>query len=180
MKSSPSVRLAIVVLLIFWLGGLLHAQDASQLPRFDGAARYYLGDRDQILININVWGYVQKPGQYLVPRKTDLISLISFAGGPREGANLSEVTIVRAGRIETDTGTGQNGKDGKVPILTVDIKHSLQSGEVSKIPLLQAGDTVMLSESGGSKFQKFLGFNSILSVIAATASIALIIDRVNQ
>jgi len=180
MISFPSIRLEIVAVFLLFLGGLLHAQDAGQLSRLDGAARYYLGDRDQVVMSINVWGYVQKPGQYFVPRNTDLISLISFAGGPRDGANLSEVTIVRAGQIKAGNGEAKQDENDEVPILTVDVKQSMQSGKLSQIPVLMAGDTVVIRESGGRKFQKILGFNSFVNIITAAASIAFIIDRINN
>lgn len=38
----------------------------------DRAAQYYLGRKDEVLIKVNVWGFVQKPDQYLVPKDTDL------------------------------------------------------------------------------------------------------------
>ena len=170
----------VILLLILFSCGFGFAQDAEP-ARYDGAAQYFLGDRDQILININVWGYVMKPGQYLVPRQTDLVALISFAGGPREGADLSDVMIVRGGtQNKKNHHVGRNGTNGKAPILKIDVENNLKTGQLHKIPVLQAGDTVMITETGGSKFQKVLGLNSVLSVIAATASIALIIDRLNN
>ncbi|MFQ5640228.1 MAG: hypothetical protein ACE5IR_19790, partial [bacterium] len=71
----------------------LWAQEKETGNFLNRASQYYLGGKDEILIKVNVWGLVGGPGQYLVPRHTDLISLISFAGGPQEGANLSKVRI---------------------------------------------------------------------------------------
>lgn len=180
MFCSPCVKVVKVIMLLCFQGGLLYAQDASQVPTLDGAARYYLGDRDQVVMSVNIWGYVQKPGVYFVPRNTDLISLISFAGGPREGANMSEVTIVRAGEVKATNGDTISSDDDKVPVLRVDVKQSLQSGRVSNIPVLQAGDTVVIRETGGRRFQRILGFNSFVNIITAAASIAFIIDRINN
>jgi protein involved in polysaccharide export with SLBB domain len=33
-------------------------------------------------MQVNIWGFVKNPGRYEVPSSTDLIQLISFAGGP--------------------------------------------------------------------------------------------------
>ncbi|MBM4162658.1 MAG: hypothetical protein FJ217_16365 [Ignavibacteria bacterium] len=44
---------------------------------------------------VNIWGFVQKPGRYEVPSSTDLIQLISYAGGPVQYAKLDEVKLTR-------------------------------------------------------------------------------------
>lgn len=155
-------------------------QESQQSTFFNRGAQYILGDRDEILMNVNVWGYVLRPGQYLVPRHTDLITLISFAGGPREGANLGNVRIIRETTAALTNGNATNGHEKKVPILTVNMNDHIKKGKSGVLPVLRAGDTVIITESSGSKFQKFLGFNSILSIIAATASIALIIDILSR
>ena len=155
-------------------------QESQQSTFFNRGAQYILGDRDEILMNVNVWGYVLRPGQYLVPRHTDLITLISFAGGPREGANLSNVRIIRESIAVLTNGNATNGHEIKVPILIVNVNDHIEKGKSGVLPALRAGDTVIITESSGSKFQKFLGFNSMLSIIAATASIALIIDILSR
>jgi len=162
-----------------WPASAVRGQETSAPTFLNGAAQYYLGDKDQILMNVNVWGFVRKPGQYVVPRHTDLISLISFAGGPIKGANLEKVKIIRAGNIATRAiGVGRpNGKKSpaqRVPIFEVDVKRYTERGRISEIPILQAGDTVILPETGGNKFRNFLGFSGILSILAATASVVLI------
>ena len=153
-------------------------QESQQSTSFNrGGAQYILGDRDEILMNVNVWGYVLKPGQYLVPRHTDLITLISFAGGPREGANLGEVKIIRESTAALTNGNATNGHEKKIPILTVNMNDHIEKGKSGALPVLKSGDTVIIAESGGNKFQKFLGFNSVFGVVATIASIAIIIDR---
>lgn len=179
---------------IFWLASALlvslilkpvpgFGQASERTPVQSRAAQYYLGDKDQILMNVNVWGYVAKPGQYVVPRNTDLISLISFAGGPKEGANLTHVRIVRGGELET----GQtdpysvNGKPGKgagadtrVTILDVDVKGNLSSGAIAAIPILKGGDTVLVPQTFGSKFKNAVGVSSLVGILAAATSVVLI------
>ncbi len=158
------------------------SQEATPAPTMTRAAQYHLGDRDQILMSVNVWGYVARPGQYVVPRSTDLLSLIAFAGGPVGGANLGRVNIIRAGDLVKEdvafkaAGTMANSTD-KVPILVVDVRRHLKTGEIGKIPILAAGDTILIPETSGSKFSKLLGLNSMVSIITAMASLAIIIER---
>jgi len=170
-----SKKVLLTVLLVFTFCKLSDglAQEVGLMSTMNRASQYQLGDKDQILMNVNVWGYVSRPGQYLVPRNTDLISLISFAGGPREGCDLSKVKIVRGGELLAST----NGHHGKVSIVEADVEDNLKSGEVGKIPVLNAGDTVIIPEASGHKIKSFFGFNSLFSVITAGASIALIVDR---
>ena len=157
------------------------AQESQQSTSFNrGGAQYILGDRDEILMNVNVWGYVLKPGQYLVPRHTDLITLISFAGGPREGANLGTVRIIRESTTALTNGNARNGHEKKVPILTVNVNDHIKKGKPGALPVLRAGDTVIITESSGHKFQKVLGFNSVFGVVATLASIAIIVDRLSN
>ncbi len=181
MKKPNSLLFSFVLVFVVQSFSNGFAQENLQSTSFNrGGAQYILGDRDEILMNVNVWGYVLKPGQYLVPRHTDLITLISFAGGPREGANLSNVRIIRESAAVLTNGNATNGPEKKIPILTVNVNDHIEKGQAGILPLLRAGDTVIIAESGGSKFQKFLGFNSMLSIIAATASVALIIDRLSR
>jgi len=130
---------------ILWgVGSLLLAgwawaqQTAPQAQGYQQPARYYLGSlgpggSDQLLMHVNVWGYVQKPGQYLVPANTNLVSLISFAGGPLEDASLRRVQVIRA-----------TADDGQPAVLNVDIEAYLKRGDPALLPILRPGDTVIV------------------------------------
>ena len=181
MKKIKILLISLVLAFVVQSFSNVFAQESQQSTSFNrGGAQYILGDRDEILMNVNVWGYVLRPGQYVVPRHTDLITLISFAGGPRDGANLGEVRIIRESTAALTNGNATNGHEKKVPILTVNVNDHIEKGKSGILPVLRAGDTVIITESAGSKFQKFLGFNSLLSIVAATASVALIIERLSR
>jgi len=150
------------------------------------AALYYLGEQDELLIKVNIWGFVQKPGQYMVPSGTDLISLISFAGGPREQANLKRIKIIRnqallAARNDSDSGHLAMRGDAalsrsvapaadvakeKPTVIEVNVKKFISTGDETLIPELQPGDTVVLE---GSTFHFF---GKVLDVVAKVAIIA--------
>ena len=172
------IKLILFFVFLFQVAANVYAQEGQTSSFSNRGSQYFLGDKDEILMNVNVWGYVLRPGQYLVPRHTDLITLISFAGGPKEGANLGSVKIIS--ESSSTSNNGQNGHAKQVPIQTVNVNAHIEKGKPGILPILKAGDTVLLTESGGHKFQKFIGFNSFFSVIAAMASVALIIDRLNK
>lgn len=65
-------------------------------------ARYHLGSEFMsgkepgiVMMDVNLWGAVKQPGIHHIPIKTDLIKLLSYAGGPTEKAILEEVLIKR-------------------------------------------------------------------------------------
>ncbi|MEM7647183.1 MAG: SLBB domain-containing protein [Pseudomonadota bacterium] len=61
-----------------------------------GGAEYVSGDSPgTVLMRVNLWGAVNRPGIHHVPVKTDLMALVSYAGGPSNKALLDEVTIKR-------------------------------------------------------------------------------------
>ena len=139
-----SLFLLIVIIQLFATGVLSYSQE-QKYPR---GAQYFLGTDDQLLIKVNIWGFVAKPGQYLVPSDTDLISLISFAGGPRDGAKLNNIKIIRS----------KNSADAKEVVINVNVKKFIKHGEETLIPRLQPGDTIIISGSTWYHIGNFLGF----------------------
>lgn len=128
----------------------------TQDQKYPRGAQYFLGTDDQLLIRVNIWGFVAKPGQYMVPSDTDLISLISFSGGPIEGAKLSNIKLIR-----TD-----NSNNSKKKIISIDVKKYTKNGEESLIPKLQPNDTIIVSGSKWHHLGNFLGFVTKIATIA--------------
>ncbi len=123
---------------------------SSQLSR---AAQYYIGDEGELLIKVNIWGRVRQPGQYFVPSNTDLITLISVAGGPAVKSRLDNVRVVR----NTESGS---------EIIIVNIKKFLKTGNQRLIPLLEPEDTVIMSGS------IWYVVSNIVTVVAQLAVVA--------
>jgi len=137
----------------FWASGF--AQEIpEQLRERIGASRYFLGREDELLIPVNILGYVNKPGQYMVPNETDLISLVAFAGGFREDAKLDKLKILR--------GIAKNGQPNS---LQVDLKKYFNSGDRRLIPQLMPDDTIIVSGSRTVTVKNALDFVAKLSVL---------------
>ncbi len=100
---------------------------------------YVFPSSDQVLMEVQLWGHVSKPGLYRVPLKTDIIKLISLAGGPLPSANLSGVKIIRK---------GEN--------VNVNIPDILNKGKNSFY--LEPGDVVIVPENTSSKMKDVLRF----------------------
>lgn len=137
------------------------AQDTpSIIPSTTSSAYSYsgtMGDEEQLRIYTQIWGQVQKPGFYLVPDDTDLLTLLSLAGGPTENAKLSKIRIVRP---------SQENEQGEV--IWLNLKNYLDTGNYDIIPVLRAGDTVVVSGTvfyGMERVADFLAdFATVLSI----------------
>jgi len=142
--------------------------NAQQLGRNLGA-KYYLGSEDELLVPVNIWGFVQKPGQYMVPSNTDLISLISYAGGPKESAKINKIRVVR------------NIPELENKIIEVNVKKYLKTGNQELIPLLKPGDTIIIKGTTFSWIQNFFSFLASFAVFAQMFYfIAIAEDRLNN
>ena len=55
---------------------------------------YIIGEDGIKRIYINIWGHVKRPGTYLVYEQIDIMTALSIAGGPLDGADLSKIQII--------------------------------------------------------------------------------------
>jgi len=99
------------------------------------ASRYFLGEERELLISVNILGPVNKPGQYMIPSETDLISLIAYAGGFREDAKIKDVKIVR-----------RMGDHAKPNIMKINLEKFYTSGDQQLTPPLMPDDTVIIGK----------------------------------
>jgi hypothetical protein len=119
--------------------------------------QYYLGQANELLIRVNVWGRVLRPGQYYVPATTDLITLISAAGGPEARSRLTDVKVVRSGLAGAEN-----------QVFEVNIKKFLKTGDKRLIPALKPEDTVIV---GGSAWQLFTDIMQVMGSVALIANV---------
>jgi hypothetical protein len=138
----------VIITLLILISTTGYFDASAQDQKYPRGAQYYLGTDDQLLIKVNIWGFVAKPGQYLVPNDTDLISLISFAGGPRDGAKLNSIKLIR----------DMNPEDKVEKILEVNVQKYINDGNESLIPTLKPGDTIIVSGSIWYHIGEYLAF----------------------
>ena len=150
-------RILILIFIVFCIYNYeLYAQQQRPLVNLQNrGAQYLIGSEDELLIKVNIWGFVTKPGQYMIPSNTDLISLISYAGGPQPGAKLSKIKIVRR--------SGQNEKE---KIIKVDVNEYLDTAKESLIPILKPDDTIIISGSKWNFISKSLEFVTKVAYLA--------------
>jgi len=80
-----------------WLGAIaLLSLSSGVLAQETGKFQkesYSMNANQQLLIEVHVWGEVNRPGVYQVPDGSTVLDVISAAGGPTEFAALSRVRL---------------------------------------------------------------------------------------
>jgi len=136
-----------IVVIIILAGVLTLLAQESQNSTFNpGSVYQYPGSgNEQLMINTYIWGQVRSPGLYQIPDNTDLLTLISSAGGPTDNAKLSKVKIIRP--------TAQGEK-----IIFVNLQEYMKTGDMTLIPIMQPGDTVFVAGTAFYAVERVAGF----------------------
>jgi len=145
-KYSMIVSLSIVVTFLLFASENLLAQDAKG---------YFVDKPEgQLQMIVHIIGEVKRPGEYQVSDKTNVLELLSKAGGPTQFSKLGGVTISRVQHA-----VGSNGSDGNGHIeignqvMKVDLNKYLKRRNLSPPPVLKPGDVVLVSRNGWSKWR---------------------------
>jgi polysaccharide biosynthesis/export protein len=130
-------------------------------PSEPAASRYAIrpGLENELRIDVQVWGQVTRPGQYSVPDQTDLIGLISYAGGPTEDAKLKSVQVLSR-LAPTDR------------VRRVDLEAFMRTGDPTMIPRLSPGDVVLVPAGRSRSLTRMAGIVSVLALVANVAILA--------
>ncbi len=107
----------------------------------------------EIQIDVNLWGFVNAPGHYRVPGSTSLVELLSFAGGPTAQARLVDIRIVHA-----DTAAEKR-------VEMYNLEAYRDNGDLSQNPLLEPGDTIIVSGRALDVFFQAIGVITNVMVI---------------
>ncbi len=122
-----------------------------------------------INIKVQIWGYVKYPGYYIVPARTALNDLLSFAGGPTEDALLEDVRVIRTNSDSSTTVMRFNYED----LLWSDILEHQK-----KFPRLIAGDMLLVPGEPRYFFREEVSF--YVSITTALASIMALILSITK
>jgi hypothetical protein len=112
-----------------------------------------------LAVRAAVWGEVARPGQYYLEGTPDLFELLSKAGGPTSGADLTGIVLLR----ERDRTRH-----------CLNISRIAASGEPF---FIASGDVVMVPESFWSRFNRNLPVISTLAVVANLAVTILLVTQ---
>lgn len=124
---------------------------------------------------VHIMGEVQKPGEYRVPDRTDVLELLSKAGGPTEYSSLSSVTVRRVMSVEGTSTRASARREPKVSILKVDLKKAWNEVDGVPPPRLLPGDVVVVSRNSWFGYKRM---STVVRDVAVVASTYLLYLRV--
>ena len=163
-------NIILLILLTLLLSPIIRAQEDVQIGKsmkqfyeYKGA-RYDFSDADAINIKVLVWGYVQYPGQYIIPSTSSVNDLFALAGGPLPDADLEDLRIFKI------------NKDSTQQMVKFNYDDLLWNSKLTRnitIPDLGAGDILLVPGSPRWFLKDYLGVT--LALISTVASVAVLI-----
>ncbi len=170
LQAGMDRRLIRVALLMVFFAGALRGTAAAQIDASFGGrqsqsstAYYYISKAGEITMTVNLWGNVKNPGRYEIPISTDLVELLSFAGGPSAKATIDAVRIYRTVR-----------RDNLMRKVEFEVDLDEMQNLDEKALDLEPGDTVIV-EGGNMDFRDYaLIISTVAAVTAAIASMVRI------
>jgi len=160
------MKVFFVVFVFLFLTLTLLAQSEGGFSNSSGSIYLYSGTltgSEQLKIKTYIWGQVRNPGLYIIPDNTDLLTLISSAGGPTENAKLTKIKIIRP----SETGDS---------VIIVNLKEYTKTGNLDLIPILKPGDTVIVP---GTTFYAFSKAASWLANVVIIFSVYNLVTGMN-
>ena len=132
-------------------------------------AYYDYSDPEGINIKVAVWGYVKFPGKYVIPQRSDIKDLMSYAGGINDDANLDDLRIYRLNEDSSQTMLNFNYEDlWWSETLTRDLN----------IERIQAGDILVVPGRNRLYWENYLGLG--LSIVGVLISLTTLIVTLNK
>lgn len=113
--------------------------------------QYLIGEEKKVEMIVHIWGEVKSPGEYRVPDGTNVLELISKAGGPTEFANLKAVILTRRGTPADQTQAGT--ASAKPRVFKVNLQQYLVDQQYAQLPKLEPGDVVKLKRNSWFRWQ---------------------------
>ena len=122
---------------------------------------FYVAKAYEVTMNVFIWGEVATQGAYIVSTSTDLVQLLSYAGGPKERADIESIIIYRFSKADSSYAKTQ---------LFVNLKDILEGG--ASVVMLYPGDMVVVKKLPDPWFS---WYDFVLSLNALTSVAVLVI-----
>lgn len=129
---------------------------------------YLVGEEQKLEFIVHIMGEVKRPGEYRVPDNTNVLELLSKAGGPTEYSKLGSVTISR--QQYNTPADGWNGNDHLAKgneVIRVNLDDFLKKDNSQPPPLLKPGDVVLVPRNSWSTWRNVSTIVRDLSVVAS-------------
>ena len=141
------------------LGANMMARGYQQSGFFD------MSDPEAVNIKVSVWGWVRYPGKFTIPNYASVSDLISYAGGPLEGADLEDIRILRV------------NADSSQQLIKFTFNDIMYEGKLQtkfrRVPKLEAGDVLVLPGEPRLYFRDH--FSIWMSIISVLTSLTILV-----
>jgi hypothetical protein len=173
------VRTKNIFLLIFYcfLSPNIFSQITDQELGASVDYRYRVGlydfsDVGAVNIKVSVWGYVARPGKYIVPEYTTVSDLLSLAGGPSQSSEMDDLRIYR---------TLENGTEEMIKFTYDDVMWEETLAVKDRfIPKLEPSDILIIPGSPRFFFKDWFSMGlQIFSALVSVISLYVIILEYN-
>ena len=112
----------------------------------------------EVTMTVNLWGEIPQQGIYVLSTNTDIVQLISYAGGPRDRSNLEEVLVYRTSAR----------KDVKTRTLKIVNVRDILEGKAEPLPLAP-GDMIVVK-----KLPEKVSTMEILTIVNTSATLVVL------
>ena len=135
-------------------------------PAYATPANYSIAKPGELTMQVNIWGLVNHPGRYEVSIATDLVQLVSYAGGPAADADLSAIRLTRF--LKTEGGVTKSE-------LLVDLDKLYRVNDASLI--LQPGDTIVFDRASWANIRDLISVVTSAAIVTATVTTVIVTTR---
>lgn len=180
MVLNKAVRFLMSLVLIITTTQTALAQESGLLlsdikPPQQAAEYIFRSSQKESLIAVQLLGAVNKPGIYYVPANTDLLKLITLAGGTTNGGDLSEVLVRKLepktwGEIKSKAVTEYQGA------FEVDAEKLIKFGGARSLKLQQDDFIYVPPKTPWVSNEAARGI-TVVSVVLGIALTAILIDK---
>lgn len=129
---------------------------------------YMLGEGKRLEMVVHIIGEVKRPGEYRVADNTNIVELLSKAGGPTQFSNLGSVIITRIEHelsANNHNGTARLTKGNR--IIKYNVSNYLKSNNAIPPPKLKPGDIVLVPRNSWHRWRNTFTILRDLSMIAS-------------
>jgi hypothetical protein len=158
-------QIILIMIALVLLSGTVYSQTMS-----GSVTGYSLGrqQQEELMFPVKIWGEVVRPGIYDVPLTSDIIAIISYAGGPTNMAKLTNVRLLRNELMGEETHV----------LMVVDIERYIETGDKNLLPDIRPGDTIMIPPRFIKRVTDVLGTASaVLSIVNVFAVTSWYLSR---
>lgn len=139
--------------------------DDKLLPRVKPGDVIFIPDRNREWLDspkestVRVIGAVGKPGRYRFTDDMTLLDLLAEAGGPTDNALQSKIVVINIAKQTEDA-------------RLFDLVTFAKTGNIEKLPVVRAGDTVYVPNMSQSDWKIFMdGFRDVIPIVSLIALI---------